>query len=162
MALKLRSSKSSVQLAVAGYRGPKQQQQRPNGICVPRGRCCFGTRGPQRPIGLCSRWTKLYCKSSNFNFWKDLIVCRLVGSSWFVSLFSCWLVSSLGTSYGSTNRVACAIYLFFPLVALEQLMIHRSLILVSSSWLFGCQISEPTIGITNSCLIRLLATSLLL
>ena len=34
-------------------------EQRPNGLCVPRGRCCFGTRGQQRPIGLCSRWTKL-------------------------------------------------------------------------------------------------------
>ena len=43
-----------VQLAAAGYRGPKQQQ-RPNGLCVPRGRCCFGTRGPQRPFGLRSR-----------------------------------------------------------------------------------------------------------
>ena len=32
-------------------RGPKQQQS-PNGICVPRVRCCFGARGPQLPIGL--------------------------------------------------------------------------------------------------------------
>ena len=28
-----------------------KQQQRPNGRCEPRGRCCFGARGPQRPIG---------------------------------------------------------------------------------------------------------------
>ena len=55
---------SRVQLAAAGYRGPKQQQ-RPKWLCVPRGRCCFGTRGPQRPIGLCSRWSlKLWVAGS--------------------------------------------------------------------------------------------------
>ena len=31
----------------------------PNGLCVPRVRCCFGARGPQRPIGRWSKWTKL-------------------------------------------------------------------------------------------------------
>ena len=41
--LKLRSSKSSVQLAAAGYRRPKQQQ-RPNGRCVPRGRAQWAGR----------------------------------------------------------------------------------------------------------------------
>ena len=41
--------------------------------CRPIGRCCFGARGPQRPIGRRHRWTKLQCGSSHWPIWKQKV-----------------------------------------------------------------------------------------
>ena len=54
---KLRSSRSASNRPLRATVG--QNSSSVQMACVPRGRCCFGTRGPQPPIGLCSRWTKL-------------------------------------------------------------------------------------------------------